>query len=72
MQTTISELTIDQLKTIIGEVFDEKVQQYLSDDDDEGEMRPEFIERIVAQRKLLAMGERGVPMEKVMEEMGIR
>ena len=44
---TVSELSIEELKTLIGEVVEEKLREMLRDPDEGLPLRPEVQERLV-------------------------
>ncbi|MBZ5516476.1 MAG: hypothetical protein LAN62_16830 [Acidobacteriia bacterium] len=44
---SIQDLTIDQLKALIGEVVEEKLRELLGDPDDGLDLRPQVRERLL-------------------------
>ena len=64
-----TKLTIDQLKIMIEEAIDEKLQEYLGDPDEGLKVREEVIQRLKAQRK--AQKPR-IPMEHVAKKYGFK
>jgi len=50
MVTKVNELTVDQLKALINELIDEKLEQIISDPDSGLELKEEIIEKLKAQK----------------------
>jgi predicted house-cleaning noncanonical NTP pyrophosphatase (MazG superfamily) len=46
----VKELTVEQLKTLIENAVEERLQEYLGDPDEGLEIKPEVIEKIKAQK----------------------
>lgn len=44
---TVSELSVEELRSLIGEVVEEKLRELLSDPDEDLEIRPEIRERLI-------------------------
>jgi signal recognition particle GTPase len=61
MVTKVNELTVDQLKALINELIDEKLEQMISDPDSGLELKEEIIEKLKTQKlsrkKRISMGE---------------
>jgi signal recognition particle GTPase len=61
MITKVNELTVDQLKALINELIDEKLEQMISDPDSGLELKEEIIEKLKTQKlsrkKRISMGE---------------
>ena len=58
------------ISDVVSDVIEEKLAQF-ADPDSGLDFREDFLELMRHQDKRLKNGERGVPMEKVMEEMGL-
>ena len=50
MVTKVNELTVDQLKALINELIDEKLEQMIKDPDSGLELKEEIIEKLKAQK----------------------
>jgi len=50
MVTKVNELTVDQLKALINELIDEKLDQMINDPDSGLELKQEVIEKLKAQK----------------------
>jgi len=46
----VNELTVEQLKTLIEETIEERLQEYLGDPDEGLELKEEIIERLKANK----------------------
>jgi len=61
MVTKVNELTVDQLKALINELIDEKLEQMISDPDSGLELKEEIIKKLKTQKlsrkKRISMGE---------------
>ena len=55
MSTLVSQMTKEELIELIEPIFDRKLTELL----DDGELKPEFIERLKQQNAIIAQGERG-------------
>lgn len=70
----ITDLTIEDLKIIIDDIIDQKIDEKLLEwfgDPDEGlELKPEIIKRLKETRKLLRSGKlKLIPMEEVLKDI---
>jgi len=74
-ENTIVQMTQDEFKEMLESVVEEMVERKLIEilgDPDEGlEIRSEVRERLLRQRKEVARGERGRPLEDVVRELGL-
>ena len=50
MVTKVNELTVDQLKALINELIDEKLDQMINDPDSGLKLKEEVIEKLKAQK----------------------
>lgn len=69
MATTVSQMTVLELRNLIGEVIEEKLSFLI--DEDEMEITDELRERLVRQKKQIENGDRGTSMEDVMTRLGL-
>ena len=70
MEPTVSDMTVSQLRELISEVIDEKLK-VLADPDYGLELREDFLERLLAQDEAIKNGERLIPLEEVMNRLGV-
>jgi ethanolamine ammonia-lyase small subunit len=64
----VKELTVEQLKTLIEDTIEERLQEYLGDPDEGLELREEIIQRLKAHKK---SRKPRIPMEQVAKKHGI-
>jgi len=68
----VKELSVEQLKALIQEAVEEKLQEVLGDPDQGLELKEDIKERL--RRSLAAMesGNEGIPVGQVVKEVGLR
>lgn len=71
MATKVKELTLEQLKVLVEEVVQEKLEQMLGDPDKELEVKPELLRELKASLAATRRGKRGIPLEQLAKEMGL-
>ena len=67
----IRDLTPEQLKVLIQEAVEEKLQEILGDPDEGLELRDEVKQRLLDSLAATERGEKGIPIAQVAEEAGI-
>ncbi len=72
----VSDLTVEELRSLIRETVAETLSSLLSATDDVDpdagkELRPEFLGPLLESYKKTQMGERGIPASVVAKELGI-
>ncbi len=70
MNTKVSQMTVDELREMIGAVVEEKLQALFADEDDL-ELTDELQERLLRQTKEIENGERGEAFENVAARLGL-
>jgi len=70
MNTKVSQMTVDELRKIIGTVVEEKLQALFADEDDL-ELTDELKARLFRQTKEIENGERGKALEDVAAHLGL-
>lgn len=70
MSVKVSQMTIDELREMIGSVVEEKLQALFADEDDL-ELTDELQERLLRQTKEIENGERGEAFEDVIARLGL-
>jgi hypothetical protein len=72
---TVGQMTKEEFKKMIGIVVEAAVEQKLIEilgDPDEGlEIRETVRDRLLRQKQAVAAGERGLPFEDVMQQLGL-
>ncbi len=64
----VKELSVEQLKALIQEAVEEKLQEYLGDPDEGLELREEVIQRLKVHK---VSRKARVPMEQVAKKYGL-
>ena len=64
----VKELSVEQLKTLIEDTVEERLQEYLGDPDEGLEIREEIIQRLKAYKE---SRKPRIPMEQVAKKHGI-
>jgi len=70
MNTKVSQMTVDELRKIIGTVVEEKLQALFADEDDL-ELTDKLKARLLRQTKEIENGERGEALEDVVARLGL-
>ncbi|CAN5461102.1 hypothetical protein BH10ACI1_BH10ACI1_23160 [soil metagenome] len=70
MNTKVAQMTVDELREVIGAVVEEKLRALFADEDDL-DLTDELQERLIRQTKEVANGERGEAFEDVMARLGL-
>lgn len=71
MNAKVSQMTVDELRELIGDVVEEKLASLFTDDEDGLEITDELRERLLRQKERLENGDRGEPMEDVIVRLGL-
>ena len=71
MTVKIKELSVEQLKTLIQEAVEEKLQEILGDPDQGLELREDIKERLKHSLAAVERGEEGIPIRQVAKEIGL-
>ena len=71
MAETVAEMTRDELKQMIADVIEEKLQAILDEQDDDGELLQTMRERLLQQKEAVARGEYGRPLDDVVRNLGL-
>ena len=71
MRTRMIELTVDELKQIIGEAVEQKLSEMLGDPDEGLELREEIKARLRRSLELEHRGTRGIPAQEVAAQLGV-
>ena len=70
MSVKVAQMTVDELREMIGAVVEEKLRA-LFDDEDDLELTDELQERLIRQTKAIENGERGEAFEDVVARLGL-
>lgn len=67
MATTVAELSVTELRDLIDEVVDEKLQEILGDPDAGLAIRPEIRDQLLRQMERVRKGEYGVALSELVD-----
>jgi len=67
----VKELTVEQLKTLIQEAVEEKLEEVIDDPDLGLELREEIKERLRSSLAAMQGGEKGTPIDQVARQAGL-
>jgi predicted short-subunit dehydrogenase-like oxidoreductase (DUF2520 family) len=70
MSVKVSQMTVDELRELIGAVVEEKLRALL-DDEDNLELTDKLQKRLLRQKKEVENGERGEALEDVVARLGL-
>jgi hypothetical protein len=68
---TVTDMTKDELRKMIGELIEEKLVELLGDPDEGLVIRDTIKGRLQQQMKNVAAGDRGEPLEDVVQRLGL-
>ncbi len=67
----VKELSVEQLKELIKETVEEKLQEILGDPDQGLELKEDVKKRLEESLSAMRAGEEGIPIEQVAKEIGL-
>ena len=65
MNTTVAKMDVDDLRELIGELVDEKLEEILGDPDSDLKIRPELRARLVHQMERVQEGDFGATLAEL-------
>jgi len=71
MARTVGQMTQEELKQLIGAIVEEKLTELVGDPDEGLPLRESLRRRLVRQKKSVASGERGEPLDNVVQRLGL-
>jgi hypothetical protein len=71
MSTTVAQMTRNELEEIIGTAVERKLLELFGDPDESLPIRKSARDRLLRQRQAVAAGERGEPLEDVVQRLGL-
>lgn len=71
MDTKVSQITVEELREMIGEVVEEKLREIFREREDELELNDNLIEILERQKSEVEAGERGESMEETVSRLGL-
>ena len=71
MARTVAEMTTEELREMLGELIEIKLNELLGDPDTGLELRDTLCQRLEQQRSAVAQGQGGEPFEDVARRLGL-
>lgn len=71
MADTVAQMSPLELRELIEDVVEQKLDELLGDPDVGCELRDDIKARLIRQRKEIEAGERGIPLEEVVRRLGL-
>jgi hypothetical protein len=71
MTATVAQMTKEELREMIGSTVEQKLLEILGDPDEGLEIRERVRDRLLRQKEAVAAGERGQPLEDVVQQLGL-
>lgn len=71
MADTVADMTREELKDMLEMLIEQKLVEMLGDPDEGLEIKKSVRERLINQRKRVAAGDRGQPIEDVARELDL-
>ena len=71
MTVTVAQMTREDLALLIESSVEQKLLEMLGNPDEELEIKRTVRDRLLRQRKAVARGERGQPLDKVAQQLGL-
>lgn len=71
MAELVSQMTKEELRTMIDEVLEEKLIELFGDPDEGLELRDDLKKRLLQQRTAVKEGDLGKPLEDVVRNLGL-
>lgn len=69
MAKIVAEMTAEELREVVGSAVERKLVELLGDPDTGLEIRENVRKRLLRQKRAVAKGERGEPLEKVVRRL---
>ena len=71
MTTTVAQMTKEELWEMIEAAIEQKLLEILGDPDEGLEIRETVRDRLLRQKEAVVAGERGQPLEDVVQQLGL-
>ncbi len=69
MAKLVAEMTTEELREVVGSAVEKKIVELLGDPDGGLEIRGNVRKRLLRQKRAVAKGDRGEPLEKVVRRL---
>jgi hypothetical protein len=71
MTSTIAQMSKEEFREMIEASIEQKLLEMLGDPDEGWEIRESVRDRLLRQKKAVAAGERGQPLDDVVQQLGL-
>ena len=71
MAATVSRMTPDELREMMASLIEQKLLELLGDPDEDLRIRRSLSNRLLRPKKAVARGQRGEPLDHVVERLGL-
>jgi len=71
MATTVGEMTARELQQVVEAAVERKLAELLGDPDEGFPLKKTLRDRLLRQRRAVAAGERGEPLQDVVKRLGL-
>ncbi|BCB95568.1 hypothetical protein JZK55_04900 [Dissulfurispira thermophila] len=71
MGTTITQMSKEELKELIGSVVEQKMLELIGDPDEGLSIREDLLERLKRQKEQVARGRRSKSLDSIVKELGL-
>ncbi|MBI4442637.1 MAG: hypothetical protein HY649_04605 [Acidobacteria bacterium] len=69
MAKTVADMTAEELRELVSSAVEQKIVEILCDPDVEFELRENVRKRLLRQKRAVAKGERGEPLEAIVRRL---
>ncbi len=71
MTTTVAQMTTTEFRDLLEEVIEQKLLELLADPDQGWTLQTQVRHQLLQQQQATAAGERGQPLDKVLQQLGL-
>ncbi len=71
MKIQVKDMTVEQLTDLIRHIVEQCLDEYFGDPDEGKEIKEEVRQQLLEQMKRKEAGERGIPLEEVVKQLGL-
>ncbi|MFB2835165.1 hypothetical protein [Floridanema evergladense] len=71
IEMQVKDMTVEQLSDLIRHIVEQCLDEYFGDPDEGKEIKEEVRQQLLEQMKRKEAGERGIPLEEVVKQLGL-
>lgn len=71
MTTTVAQMTTAEFRDLLEDVIEQKLLELLTDPDQGWTLQTQVRNQLLQQQQATAAGERGQPLDKVLQQLGL-